>query len=95
MDTHPYNAPLAYVQPTADMQIKVSMYVDHNGKIYLPYLHDWNPVSAQFNDFHSSSEIFNENHFHYSQRPIYWALSKWWSSLLVIFRQCIQNQKIQ
>lgn len=47
MDTHPYNAPLAYVQPTADMQIKVSMYVDHNGKIYLPYLHDWNHVSCE------------------------------------------------
>lgn len=45
MDTHPYNAPLAYVRPTPDMQIKVSMYVDHNGKIYLPYLHDWVPVS--------------------------------------------------
>lgn len=45
MDTHPYNAPLAYVQPTSDMQIKVSMFVDHNGKIYLPYLHEWNPVS--------------------------------------------------
>lgn len=46
MDTHPYNAPLAYVTPTSDMQIKVSMFVDHNGKIYLPYLHEWNPVSA-------------------------------------------------
>ncbi|XP_055313356.1 tumor susceptibility gene 101 protein [Sitodiplosis mosellana] len=46
MDTHPYNAPLAYVQPTSDMQIKVSMFVDHNGKIYLPYLHEWNPSSS-------------------------------------------------
>lgn len=43
MDTHPYNAPICYVQPTADMHIKVSMYVDHNGKVYLPYLHDWQP----------------------------------------------------
>ena len=24
-----------------DMQIKVSKHVDTNGKIYLPYLHDW------------------------------------------------------
>lgn len=47
MDTHPYNAPLAFVQPTPDMQIKVSMYVDHNGRIYLPYLHDWSPVRNQ------------------------------------------------
>lgn len=46
MDTHPYNAPICYVTPTADMHIKVSMYVDHNGKIYLPYLHDWQPSSS-------------------------------------------------
>lgn len=45
MDTHPNNAPMCYVKPTADMDIKVSMFVDHNGKIYLPYLHDWLPVS--------------------------------------------------
>ncbi|CRK96015.1 CLUMA_CG009455, isoform A [Clunio marinus] len=46
MDTHPYNAPICYVKPTTDMHIKVSMYVDHNGKIYLPYLHDWQPNSS-------------------------------------------------
>lgn len=42
MDTHPKNAPLCYVKPTTSMSIKVSMFVDQNGKIYLPYLHDWN-----------------------------------------------------
>lgn len=46
LDTHPRYAPLCYVQPTADMHIKVSMYVDHNGKIYLPYLHDWNAMQS-------------------------------------------------
>lgn len=46
LDTHPRYAPLCYVQPTSDMHIKVSMYVDHNGKIYLPYLHDWNPMHS-------------------------------------------------
>lgn len=46
MDTHPNNAPMCFVKPTPDMQIKVSMYVDHNGKIYLPYLHEWNPASS-------------------------------------------------
>ncbi|CAL7933613.1 unnamed protein product [Xylocopa violacea] len=46
MDTHPNNAPMCYVTPTADMNIKVSMFVDHNGKIYLPYLHDWLPHSS-------------------------------------------------
>lgn len=48
MDTHPNNAPICYVKPTSDMRIKVSMYVDHNGQIYLPYLHDWLPVSNTF-----------------------------------------------
>lgn len=46
MDTHPNNAPICYVKPTADMTIKSSMYVDHNGKIYLPYLHDWLPHTS-------------------------------------------------
>jgi len=41
LDTHPYNAPLCYVRPTQDMQIKVSKHVDNSGKIYLPYLHEW------------------------------------------------------
>ncbi|KAL7302368.1 hypothetical protein TKK_0005028 [Trichogramma kaykai] len=43
MDTHPNNAPMCYVTPTPEMNIKVSNYVDHNGKIYLPYLHEWIP----------------------------------------------------
>ncbi|XP_030385334.1 tumor susceptibility gene 101 protein [Scaptodrosophila lebanonensis] len=46
MDTHPQNAPMCFVQPTPTMQIKVSMYVDHNGKVYLPYLHDWQPHTS-------------------------------------------------
>lgn len=41
MDTHPQNAPLCFVKPTPDMSIKVSRYVDSNGKVYLPYLHEW------------------------------------------------------
>jgi len=41
LDTHPYNAPLCYVRPTQDMQIKTSKHVDTSGKIYLPYLHEW------------------------------------------------------
>ncbi|XP_018022226.1 tumor susceptibility gene 101 protein isoform X1 [Hyalella azteca] len=43
LDTHPYSAPMAFVKPTADMLIKASRHVDQNGKIYLPYLHEWNP----------------------------------------------------
>ncbi|XP_047535984.1 tumor susceptibility gene 101 protein [Vanessa atalanta] len=42
MDTHPKNAPLCFVKPTADMSIKISKYIDSNGKVYLPYLHEWN-----------------------------------------------------
>ena len=56
MDTHPNNAPMCYVKPTADMNIKVSMFVDHNGKIYLPYLHDWLPVS---NLYSCHKSLFN------------------------------------
>lgn len=45
-DTHPQNGPICFVKPTPTMQIKVSMYVDHNGRIYLPYLHDWQPHTS-------------------------------------------------
>lgn len=48
LETHPYNAPMCYVKPTNDMQIKISQHVDQTGKIYLPYLHDWK---------HSSSDL--------------------------------------
>lgn len=41
LDTHPTNAPMVFVKPTTDMRIKVSRHVDHNGKVYLPYLHEW------------------------------------------------------
>eukprot|EP00095_Tigriopus_kingsejongensis_P006679 snap_masked-scaffold25_size650667-processed-gene-0.0 protein:Tk06679 transcript:snap_masked-scaffold25_size650667-processed-gene-0.0-mRNA-1 annotation:"serine threonine-protein kinase rio3" len=46
LDTHPLHAPMAYVCPTADMQIRVSRHVDHTGKVYLPYLHEWNTVRS-------------------------------------------------
>ncbi|XP_044732313.1 tumor susceptibility gene 101 protein [Chrysoperla carnea] len=46
VNTHPFNPPICYVKPTADMQIKISRYVDYNGKIYLPYLHDWTPNAS-------------------------------------------------
>ena len=48
MDSHPYNAPMCFLKPTPYMRIKISRYVDHNGKIYMPYLHDWSPVSILF-----------------------------------------------
>ena len=47
LDTHPLNAPMVFVTPTSEMRIKVSRHVDHTGKVYLPYLHDWNHVSFE------------------------------------------------
>jgi ESCRT-I complex subunit TSG101 len=41
LDTHPYNPPMVFVKPTAFMQIKPGKHVDANGRIYLPYLHEW------------------------------------------------------
>ena len=46
LETHPYNPPLCFVRPTSTMLIKPSKHVDANGRIYLPYLHDWKPVSG-------------------------------------------------
>lgn len=45
MDTHPVHAPVCYVKPTADMCLKASRNLDLQGKVYLPYLHNWNQVS--------------------------------------------------
>lgn len=41
MDTHPYKPPMVFVKPTSTMQIKTGRHVDSNGKVDLPYLHDW------------------------------------------------------
>ncbi|XP_034254222.1 tumor susceptibility gene 101 protein isoform X2 [Thrips palmi] len=47
MDTHPNNAPICYVNPTSDMIVKPSRTTDHSGKIYLPFLHFWDPRGAE------------------------------------------------
>lgn len=41
-DTHPYEAPIAYVRPTPEMSINVSEAVDSSGQIKLPCLNEWN-----------------------------------------------------
>lgn len=46
LDTHPFHSPMCFVKPTADMEIKISRHVDSSGRIYLPYLHEWNPNSS-------------------------------------------------
>lgn len=65
MDTHPYNAPMCFVVPTAEMDIKISMFIDHNGKIYLPYLHDWQPVSKKNSYIQRKHCSLYDSYFHY------------------------------
>lgn len=43
-EDHPYVPPLVYVRPTSSMAIKPSQHVDTNGRVYHPYLHQWNYV---------------------------------------------------
>lgn len=38
---YPYSPPMCYVKPTPTMTIKTSKVVDSEGKIYLPYLSNW------------------------------------------------------
>lgn len=38
---HPYEAPVVYVLPTANMDIQPSQYVDANGRVHMPYLNFW------------------------------------------------------
>ncbi|CAI2350069.1 unnamed protein product [Caenorhabditis sp. 36 PRJEB53466] len=40
-DTHPYYAPICYVNPTNTMIIKESEHVNKEGKVFLPYLNEW------------------------------------------------------
>ncbi|OTF73234.1 tumor susceptibility gene 101-like protein [Euroglyphus maynei] len=41
LDNHPESAPICWVNPTKDMTIKVSEHVDQQGRVYLPYLSNW------------------------------------------------------
>ncbi|XP_022085685.1 tumor susceptibility gene 101 protein-like isoform X2 [Acanthaster planci] len=62
METHPYNPPLCFVKPTKDMLIKPSKYVDANGKVYLPYLHDWKYPSSDLHELiQVMSAVFGES----------------------------------
>ncbi|XP_013413928.1 tumor susceptibility gene 101 protein isoform X2 [Lingula anatina] len=62
LETHPYNPPMVYVKPTATMQIKPGQHVDANGRVYLPYLHEWrHPQSDLFGLIQIMGIIFGEN----------------------------------
>uniref|UniRef100_A0AC34QUK3 Tumor susceptibility protein 101 n=1 Tax=Panagrolaimus sp. JU765 TaxID=591449 RepID=A0AC34QUK3_9BILA len=41
MDNHPYAPPFCYVCPTSNMKIRTSEQVDDKGRIFLPYLNEW------------------------------------------------------
>src|SRR5699024_1920659 len=43
---HPDSAPICWVTPTKNMTIKVSKHVDESGRIFLPYLSDWNSMNS-------------------------------------------------
>ncbi|XP_061416862.1 tumor susceptibility gene 101 protein-like [Lethenteron reissneri] len=39
--THPYQPPYCFVKPTSSMLIKEGKHVGKDGRVYLPYLHEW------------------------------------------------------
>ena len=53
-ENHPHVPPLVFVKPTSSMAIKPSHHVDTNGKVYLPFLHEWSHVCI-LNYYHCSS----------------------------------------
>ena len=58
---HPNSCPMAFVQPTKEMQIKVSHHVDQTGRIYLQYLEEWRyPDSSLIGLVNICREIFGE-----------------------------------
>ncbi|XP_076142999.1 G2/M phase-specific E3 ubiquitin-protein ligase-like [Alosa pseudoharengus] len=61
LDTYPYNPPICYVRPTSTMMIKTGKHVDANGKVYLPYLHEWkHPQSDLFSLIQVMILLFGE-----------------------------------
>lgn len=50
LSDYPSAAPMAYVKPTRDMQIKASTSVDLNGKIFIPYLEEWRQPDSNLLD---------------------------------------------
>ncbi|XP_063043772.1 tumor susceptibility gene 101 protein-like isoform X2 [Engraulis encrasicolus] len=61
LDTYPYNPPICFVKPTHTMMIKTGKHVDANGKVYLPYLHEWkHPQSDLFSLIQVMIMVFGE-----------------------------------
>ncbi len=58
---YPYTAPMGFVVPTKDMQLKVSHYVDHTGKIFMAYLSSWSyPDSTLLGLIQACRDAFGE-----------------------------------
>ena len=47
---HPYFPPYCLVSPTNDMAVQPSCYVDPQGLLDLPYLHEWKPNKSNLTD---------------------------------------------
>uniref|UniRef100_A0A4W4GVW4 UEV domain-containing protein n=1 Tax=Electrophorus electricus TaxID=8005 RepID=A0A4W4GVW4_ELEEL len=61
LDSYPYNPPICFVKPTSTMMIKTGKHIDANGKIYLPYLHEWkHPQSDLFGLIQVMIVVFGE-----------------------------------
>ncbi|KAJ8417690.1 hypothetical protein AAFF_G00225330 [Aldrovandia affinis] len=61
LDSYPYNPPICFVKPTSAMMIKTGKHIDANGKIYLPYLHEWkHPQSDLFGLIQVMIVVFGE-----------------------------------
>ena len=48
--SHPHHPPYCLVAPTNDMTIQPSRYVDSQGLVDLPYLHNWKPNNSSLTD---------------------------------------------
>ncbi|XP_077998727.1 uncharacterized protein LOC144451699 [Glandiceps talaboti] len=69
INTHPYNAPMVFVKPTSEMLVKPSKHVDANGRVYLPYLHEWrHPSSDLISLIQVLCVVFGENSPVYCRR---------------------------
>ncbi|XP_044212390.1 E3 ubiquitin/ISG15 ligase TRIM25-like [Thunnus albacares] len=61
LDTYPYNPPICFVEPTSAMMIKTGKHIAADGKIYLPYLHEWkHPTSDLYGLIQVMIVLFGE-----------------------------------
>lgn len=71
-EDHPLVPPLVYVRPTNSMMINPSQHVDTEGRVYHPYLNQWDPVKES-SDITSLLQImcsiFSEASPVYSKQP--------------------------